>query len=85
MKSQLPLRSAIVEILKDRDGVMLDSDLRVALKSRYGGVIFSEFEINRALLTLETQGLVHVQCITKTKRRIMKIDDKVVYMGVEED
>ncbi len=87
MKSQLPLRSTIIEILRDKDGLMLDSDLGVALKSRYGDKVFSESEINKALLTLETQGIIHVQFITKNKRRIKQIDsdDNSIYLGVEED
>ncbi|OLS23873.1 MAG: hypothetical protein HeimC2_24820 [Candidatus Heimdallarchaeota archaeon LC_2] len=86
MKSQLPLRSAIIEILRKKDGVMLDSDLPIALKSRYGRtVIFSDAEINRALMTLETQGLIHVQLITKNKRRIKRLDKEMTYLGVEED
>ncbi|MCE7735192.1 MAG: hypothetical protein GPJ54_09965 [Candidatus Heimdallarchaeota archaeon] len=87
MKSQLPLRSAIIEILRDKDGVMLDSDLLISLKSRYGSsVVFSAAEINKALLALETQGLIHVQLITKNKRRIKKIDsNQMTYLGVEED
>jgi hypothetical protein len=85
MKSQLPLRSAIVEILRDKNGLMLDNDLLVALKSRYGELIFSDSEINKALIALETQGLIHVQNITKNKRRIMQVDSEDVYLGVEED
>ncbi len=85
MKSRLPLRSAVIEILQNKDGLMLDSDLTVALKSKYGDFIFSNSEINKALLALETQGLIHVQNITKNKRRIMKIESDDVYMGVEED
>ncbi|MCH8908089.1 MAG: hypothetical protein IH840_13455 [Candidatus Heimdallarchaeota archaeon] len=86
MKSQLPLRSAIVEILREKDGVMLDGDLLIALKSKYGDLYFSAGEINKALIALETQGLVHVQTITRHKRRIMTIKDKdAIYMGVEED
>jgi hypothetical protein len=87
MKSQLPLRSTIIEILRDKDGLMLDSDLGVSLKSKYGDKVFSETEINRALLTLETQGIIHVQFITKNKRRIKQIDsdDNSIYLGVEED
>lgn len=86
MKSQLPLRSAIIEILRKKDGVMLDSDLPIALKSIYGRtVIFSDAEINRALMTLETQGLIHVQLITKNKRRIKRLDKEMTYLGVEED
>ena len=85
MKSQLPLRSAIIEILRDRDGVMLDSDLLVALKSRYGDFNFSNNEINKALIGLETQGLIHVQNITSKKKRILEIKGEDVYLGVEED
>lgn len=87
MKSQLPLRSAIIEILRGKDGVMLDGDLIISLKSRYGSsVVFSAAEINKALLALETQGLIHVQLITKNKRRIKKIDsNQMTYLGVEED
>ena len=85
MKSHLPLRSAIIEILRDRDGEMLDSDLHTALKSRYGGVSFSDNEINRNLISLETQGLIHVSVLSKNRRRIKKIEDVDAYMGVDED
>lgn len=74
-----------MEVLRDRDGVMLDNDLMVALKSRYGDFNFSDNEINKALLTLETQGLIHVQNITRTRRRIQEIESEDVYLGVEED
>ena len=46
-------------------------ELKKALKSKYGDLIFSNSEINKALIALETQGLIHVQNITKNKRRIM--------------
>ena len=85
VKSQLPLRSAIVEILRDMNGVMLDNDLMLALKKRYGNYNFSDNEINTALLTLETQGLVHVQIISRTKKRIQHIVSEDVYLGVEEE
>ena len=32
VKSQLPLRSAIIEILRLKNGMMLDNDLLIALK-----------------------------------------------------
>ncbi|MDH5401062.1 MAG: hypothetical protein OEZ01_09870 [Candidatus Heimdallarchaeota archaeon] len=85
MKSQLPLRSAIIEILRDNKGVVIDTDLIIALKSRYGDYNFSNTEINRNLLALETQGLIHVQNITNRRRRIQQIESENVYMGVEED
>ena len=86
MKSILPLRSAIIEILRDRNGEMLDSDLKVALKSRYGGKEFADHEINKSLIALETQGIVHVQVLTKYKKKILALDQKdSAYLGVEED
>lgn len=86
MKSLLPLRSTIIEILRDKDGVMLDSDLIIALKARYGkNAQFSDAEINKALLSLETLGLIHVVSITKNKRRIMKISEEMGYLSAEED
>lgn len=85
MKSHLPLRSAIIEILREKDGEMLDSDLFVSLKARYGENHFSNNEINKNLLALETQGLIHVSILSKNKKRIKQISDYDVYMGVEED
>lgn len=85
MKSQLPLRSAIIEILREKDGEMLDTDLITSLKVRYGDKHFSNNEINNNLLSLETQGLIHVSILSKNKKRIKQITDHDMYMGVEED
>jgi len=67
------------------DGVMLNSDLMSSLKKRYGNYNFSDNEINSALLTLETQGLIHVQIISSTKKRIQEIKSQDAYLGVEEE
>ena len=85
VKSQLPLRSAIIEILRLKNGMMLDNDLLIALKKRYGNYIFSDSEISKALLTLETQGLIHVQIIQGTKKIIQEINEQDGYLGVEEE
>ena len=85
VKSQLPLRSAIVEILREKNGEMLDADLLVALKVRYGDKHFSNNEINKNLLSLETQGLIHVSILSKNKKKIKQITEHDGYMGVEED
>ncbi|MCY3410921.1 MAG: hypothetical protein INQ03_04705 [Candidatus Heimdallarchaeota archaeon] len=86
MKSQLPIRSAIIEILNDKNGEMLDSDLLLALKKRYGEKNFSDNDINRNLISLETQGLIHVSVLTKNKRRIKQVGDmEGLILGVEED
>jgi len=85
VKSQLPLRSAIIEILRLKNGMMLDNDLLIALKKRYGNYIFSDSEIGKALLTLETQGLIHVQIIQGKKKIIQEIKEHDGYLGVEEE
>ncbi len=84
MKTKLPLRYAIIEILENKNGQMLDSDLLTALKARYDFKEISLNEINKNLLSLETQGLIHVQVISKYKRMIIKVEGNM-YMGVEED
>ncbi|MCK4845056.1 MAG: hypothetical protein KAS95_05245 [Candidatus Heimdallarchaeota archaeon] len=78
-----PLTSCILEILEKRGGVILENDLENPLRELYGD--FSITEINRALMSLENQGLVHVSWVSKTRRRIQKMTQDMVIMGVEED
>ena len=65
--------------------MMLDNDLLIALKKRYGNYIISDSEISKALLTLETQGLIHVQIIQGKKKIIQEINEHDGYLGVEEE
>jgi DNA-binding PadR family transcriptional regulator len=80
----LPLRSLIVSIVRKRRGVILDDELKRALKKELGSEP-SEGELNRALMQLEINGLVHVSQITKTKRRIEVIEEGTEFLAVDED
>lgn len=78
-----PLKSCILAILEKRGGVLLENDLENPLKEMYGD--FSESELNKALMTLENQGLVHVSWISKTRRRIQRMTKDMGFLAVGED
>ena len=78
-----PLKSCILAILDKRGGVLLESDLENPLKDMYGD--YSDTELNKALMTLENQGLIHVGWISKTKRRIQKMTIDMDFLAVGED
>ena len=78
-----PLKSCILAILEKRGGVLLESDLENPLKDMYG--LYSDTELNKALMTLENQGLVHVSWISKTRRRIQKVTKGMDFLAVGED
>lgn len=78
-----PLKSCILAVLEKRGGVLLESDLDKSLKDMYGD--YSESELNKALMTLENQGLVHVSWISKTRRRIQKMTSDMGFLAVGED
>ena len=80
----LPLRNLIVSIVTRRRGVILDDELKRALKKELGSEP-SESELNQALMQLEINGLVHVSQITKTKRRIEVIEEGHEFLAVDED
>ena len=78
-----PLKSCILAILEKRGGVLLESDLERPLKDMYGD--YSESELNKALMTLENQGLVHVSWISKKRRRIQRMTKEMGFLAVGED
>ncbi|MHA1223033.1 MAG: ArsR family transcriptional regulator [Candidatus Heimdallarchaeaceae archaeon] len=78
-----PLKSCILAILEKRGGVLLESDLENPLKEMYGD--YSESELNKALMTLENQGLIHVSWISKTRRRIQRMTKEMGFLAVGED
>ncbi len=80
----MPLKNLIVAIVKKRRGIILDDELKRALKKELGTEP-SEGELNQALMQLEINGLVHVSQITKTKRRIEVIEEGHEFLAVDED
>ncbi|MCE7739567.1 MAG: hypothetical protein KAU62_13270 [Candidatus Heimdallarchaeota archaeon] len=78
-----PLKSCILAVLEKRGGVIIENDLENSLKDMYGD--FSDSELNKALMTLENQGLIHVGWISKTKRRIQSMTKDMHFLAVGED
>ncbi|MCD6163901.1 MAG: ArsR family transcriptional regulator [Candidatus Odinarchaeota archaeon] len=77
-----PLKVLILQIVKKHQ-VMLDSDLERQLQ-KYAKNL-SPTELNKALLQLEIEGLIHVSQITKTKRKIEVITPEKQFLIAEED
>ena len=69
----IPLRNIILSILEKRQGVVIDKELTRLLKTNR--VTVAPDELNRTLMELEISGKIHVQQITKTKRKIELIKD----------
>ncbi|HUT81211.1 MAG TPA: hypothetical protein VMZ29_08410 [Candidatus Bathyarchaeia archaeon] len=79
----MPLATAVLMAIEKRQGVLLDDELMNILSQEFGEV--SNVEMNQVLMTLEIRGIIHVNYITKNKRRIEQIKDNMVYMAVGED
>ena len=70
-----PLRIALVVALTKKQGVSTDIELLDVLKKSYDDLSYKD--INRVLMKLEVEGLIHVSSLTKTKRRVeLKIAPK---------
>lgn len=78
----IPLRNVILTILDKRQGVLIDKELIRLLKNQRENVTAAE--LDRALMELEIDGQIHVQRITKTKRKIERLGDRV-YLSIAED
>ena len=72
-----------MNIVERREGVLLENDLIRLLESDIGD--FSERELNRALMKLETKGLIHVQYMKKNQRVIKQITSKQKFLAIGED
>ncbi|HUT81220.1 MAG TPA: hypothetical protein VMZ29_08455 [Candidatus Bathyarchaeia archaeon] len=79
----MPLATAVLMAIEKRQGVLLDDELMNILSQEFGEV--SNVEMNQVLMNLEIRGIIHVNYITKNKRRIEQIKDNMVYMAVGED
>ena len=63
-----PLRIALMEALTKKQGVSTDVELYDVLKKTYDDLSYRA--LNRALMKLEVEGMIHVSSLTKTKRRV---------------
>ena len=64
----LPLHTCIVEILLKKGGAFTDTELCQALRKSYGDL--SLRELNKTLMCLEIEGIIHVFRLTKNTRRV---------------
>ncbi|MFH0897692.1 MAG: hypothetical protein V1850_06575 [Candidatus Bathyarchaeota archaeon] len=55
-------------MLRKKQGSMMDTELYEALKEDYDDLSFAT--LNKALMKLEIQGLIHVYNLTKNKRGV---------------
>ena len=76
------MRNVILSILEKRQGVIIDKELTRLLKTNR--VTIAPDELDRALMELEISGKIHVQQITKTKRKIELLGERR-YLAIAED
>jgi Fe2+ or Zn2+ uptake regulation protein len=81
--NSIPVRNVILTILAKHQGVILDNELVAIVEKDYGEL--SPSELNKALMNLENNGIIHVSRITKTKRRIEAIKPGAEFLPVSED
>lgn len=78
-----PIRLAILEILEKSGGRVSENELKSELKKIYGEA--SSTVINRILMQLEIDGLIHVDSINPRERIIEKMSKEKKYLSVGED
>ncbi|MEM1657633.1 MAG: hypothetical protein QXK94_01190 [Candidatus Jordarchaeales archaeon] len=79
----IPLKNAILSILKKRQGLIIDKELFSILQKMFDEI--SPRDINRALMQLEIEGLIHVSQIAKNRRSIELIKPGQEFLAVGED
>ena len=77
-----PIKLAVLEILEEVGGRISESELRERIKNIYGEA--STSIINRVLMSLEIDGLVHVAPVG-IKERIIERTEGKAYLVVGED
>ena len=63
-----PLYTVIVEFLRGKRGAIIDTELFKALKKNDEDLSFRA--LNKTLMKLEIEGLIHVSSLTKNKRHV---------------
>lgn len=63
-----PLHTIVVELLEKKKGTSTDLELYKSLEDTYADISFRN--LNKALMKLEIDGLVHLSNLTKNERRV---------------
>lgn len=64
----VPLQTLIIEGLSRDNAVMFDDELQRVIQATYCDL--TRRELNKALMRLELNGLIHVSVVTKRRRRV---------------
>lgn len=78
-----PIRLAILEILESKGDRISEKELKNELKRIYGEA--SSTVINRILMQLEIDGLIHVDSMNPRERIIERMNRERKYLSVGED
>lgn len=79
----VPLKNAILNAIAKRQGILLDNELFTMLQKDFKDLSYTK--LNKALMALEIEGVLHVSQITKTKRRIEVMKEGQGFLLVGED
>lgn len=79
----IPLKNAILSILKKRQGLIIDKELFSILQKMFDEISLKD--LNRALMQLEIEGLIHVSQIAKNRRSIELMKPGQEFLAVGED
>ncbi len=79
----VPLKNAILSILRRRQGLIIDKDLYASLQKMFDNVSLKD--VNRALMQLEIEGVIHVSQISKNRRSIELMKPGQEFLAVGED
>lgn len=77
------MRLAILEILEEQGGRISENELKRELRKIYGEA--PSTVINRILMQLEIDGLIHVESVSPRERIIERISRDRYYLSVGED
>ena len=80
----VPLNLIVLQIIKKRDGLIMESDL-LSLIDQELGFRPGPREFNRVLMNLEVHGKVTVVNIKKNQRQVKLIREKQNYLAIGED
>ncbi|MBS7247473.1 MAG: hypothetical protein QXW47_00775 [Candidatus Jordarchaeales archaeon] len=79
----IPIKNAILSILRKRQGLIIDKELFSMLQKIFDEISLKD--MNRALMQLEIEGLIHVSQIAKNRRSVELMKPGQEFLAVGED
>ena len=78
-----PLKFVIIELINLAQGRISFTELMEQLKKIYDNISINQ--VNRTLMALEIEGIIHVEVVSPKERIIEKITREGAYLPVTED